>query len=142
MIQTIKTPVNLNQAAEFFKRAGESHMEARKLLTALAVGSIGVLYATLTGKDAPVLSNCGKSIAILALIAMALSTASRFAAWRAEASWAFEAGHAFKDHPNLDDPPRGKSHDRKKLCDIAQLCLFAVGIGAATVLTIMTVVLK
>ena len=37
----------------FHQRARESHAEARKLLTAMAVGGLGVLYATLIGKDAP-----------------------------------------------------------------------------------------
>src|SRR5690242_14978386 len=41
---------------DFHKRAGESHAEARKFLTAMAVGTLAVLYATLTGKDAPSLA--------------------------------------------------------------------------------------
>ena len=69
------------KVAEFHKRAGKSHMEERKLLTAMAVGSIGVLYATLTGKDAPALTDDSKKFAIGIIIAMGMSTMFGFVAW-------------------------------------------------------------
>jgi hypothetical protein len=88
MSQSGQDTGNEDQVAEFHKRAGESHMEARKLLTAMAVGSLGVLYATLTGRDAPALAAYSKILAILAIFAMGLSAAFGFAAWRADARWA------------------------------------------------------
>jgi hypothetical protein len=110
-------------------------MEARKLLTAMAVGSIGVLYVTLTGKDATALSASGKTLAILAIIAMGLSAAFGFAAWRYDSLWAYE---------RATDSAHGaeKWHTRKKACDLTQLALFALGVAAAMVLTIAIVLLK
>ena len=140
-------------------------MEARKLLTAMAVASIGVLYATLTGKDAPALTNSGKTLAILIIIAMGLSTMFGFAAWRADARWAYAKAKEY-DKASPDEPPsrwsRWKSyffaairkllkasasnaenwHMCKKVCDLMQLAFFTLGIAAAMFLTIAIILLK
>jgi hypothetical protein len=46
----MQQPQEDNMVGDFHKRAGQSHSEARKLLTGMGVGGVGVLYATLTGK--------------------------------------------------------------------------------------------
>ena len=53
--------------------------------TAMAVGIVAVLYATLTGKEAPALADQNRLIAILAIIALTLSAGCGLAAWRADA---------------------------------------------------------
>jgi hypothetical protein len=126
----------LGQASEFHKRAGASHAEARKLLTAMAVGSVGVLYATLTGKDAPTLEACTKSLAFLSIVAMALSAGCGLFAWRADSAWAFRAAKNFQKDPALDAPDGGRWHDVKKSLDVAQLTLFVFGLAVAVALTL------
>jgi hypothetical protein len=168
MSQPSQGPGNQGEDAKvaFHNRAGASHMEARKLLTAMAVGSIGVLYATLTGKDAPALTDFGKTLAILIIIAMGLSTMFGFAAWRADARWAYAKAKEY-DKAIPDEPPnsrwsRWKSncfavirkllkasasnaenwHTCKKVCDLMQLAFFTLGIAAAMFLTIAIILLK
>jgi hypothetical protein len=152
MSQPSQGPGNQDEdpnVAEFHKRAGASHMEARKLLTAMAVGSIGVLYATLTGKDAPALPDSGKTLAILIIIAMGLSTTFGFAAWRADARWAHEVAEAYKHAKTKEEKATvfkskavKKWHNRKKARDRMQLAFFALGIAAAMLLTIAIILSK
>ena len=118
---------------DFHKRAGESHAEARKFLTAMAVGTLAVLYATLTGKDAPSLADENRLIAILAIMAMALSAGSGLAAWRADAAWAFTAGNR---SPKRGKPDGGWWHDIKKWCDYSQVATFAAGLLLTAILTL------
>src|SRR5947209_8406971 len=90
--------------AEFHNRAGESHAEARKLLTGMAVGSFGVLYATLTGKDAPMLDGSNNKLALWGIITMAVSAGCGLFAWRADAAWAYQAyqvAKCFENNPAL-----------------------------------------
>ena len=121
---------------EFHKRSGESHSEARKLLTGMAVGSLGVLYATLTGKDAPTLNVYTKSLAFAAVVLMALSAGFGLAAWRADAAWAYKAAENFAS-PYIKKPEGAPWHSIKKFCDISQLALFGAGLLLAAVLTLL-----
>ena len=124
------------QSGEFHKRAGKSHAEARKLLTAMAVASFGVLYATLTGKDAPTLDAWSKSLAFLGIVAMALSTGCGLFAWRADAAWAYRAAKNFQKDPKLEVPDGGYWHKVKKSFDVTQLILFVFGLVVAMALTL------
>jgi hypothetical protein len=123
--------------SEFHKRAGYSHAEARKLLTGLAVGSVGVFYATLTGTNRPVLDGWSKWLAIISLGLMASSAGFGLAAWRADAAWAYRAAIEFERDSTLTSPYQGAAHFIKKWCDLAQLFLFMLGLLAAAVLTFL-----
>lgn len=119
-----KKPVGWER--DFYKRASDLHSEARRFLTAMAVGSLGVLYATLTGKAAPPLIASDRLIAIIAILAMAISAAFGLASWRADAAWAYRAG---KNPPTENNQPDGGVwHQVKKVCDLVQLVLFGVGL--------------
>jgi heme A synthase len=118
---------------DFHKRAGESHAEARKFLTAMAVGMLAILYATLTGKEAPTLADQNRLIAILAIIILALSAGSGLAAWRADAAWAFTAGNR---PPKGGKPDGGWWHEIKKWCDYSQLGTFLAGLLLTAILTL------
>jgi hypothetical protein len=125
------------QEAEFHKRAGKSHEAARKLLTGMAVGSFGVLYATLTGKDAPMLDAGNNKLALLSIVTMAVSAGCGLFAWRADAAWAYQVAKCFEKTPALERPPRDISwHKVKKLLEFAQLTLFLLGLALATALTL------
>lgn len=121
---------------EFHKRAGESHSEVRKLLTTMAVGSLGVLYATLTGKDAPALDAYGRWLALAAVILMVLAAGFGLAAWRADAAWAYRAAKNFEAHPELVVPNGDPWHLFKKWCDWLQVALFGAGLLLAALLTL------
>jgi hypothetical protein len=124
------------QIGAFHKRAGDSHAEARKLLTAMSVGTLGVIYATLTHKDAPTLDAYDKALAILSIVSMTLSAGFGLAAWRADAAWAFRTAENFKKHPTAVKPNGGCWHLVKKSCDIAQLTFFGLGLLMAASLTL------
>jgi hypothetical protein len=125
-----------DRASEFHKRSGNSHEEARKLLTGMAVGSLGVLYATLTGKEAPVLNAYSRWLALAAVVSMALSAGFGIVAWRADAAWAYNAAKNFENDPSLTTPDGGRWHDLKKWCDWLQVGAFGFGLGMAALLTL------
>jgi hypothetical protein len=125
-----------DRVSEFHKRSGQSHAEARKLLTGMAVGTIGVLYATLTGKNAPTLDALNKWLVLLTVVMMALSAGFGLAAWRADAAWAYKAGENFRKRPEQTKPNGSPWHDVKQFCDIVQLVLFAHGLLFAAILTL------
>jgi len=140
-----------NAKESFHQRARESHAEARKLLTAMAVGSLGVLYATLIGKDAPDLadySNYSKWLALGIAFSMILAAIFGLAAWRADAAWAYEKAEGKKSVEKKcrrflwiknwrDEEQRlDKCHCIKKWCDKSQLYLFGVGLVFAAWLTV------
>jgi len=125
-----------DRVSEFHRRSGESHSEARKLLTAMAVGSIGVLYATLTGKEALALDAFNKWLALTAVVSMALSAGFGLAAWRADAAWAYRAAVNFGKKPDLTKPNGGPWHMVKKWCDRFQVALFSAGLLLAALLTL------
>ena len=121
---------------DFHKRSGNSHAESRKLLTAMAVGSLGVLYATLTSKDAPFLDPSSRQLALAAVISMALSAGFGIAAWRADAAWAYKTALKFKENPAETEPDDGMWHNIKKWCDRFQVAFFGVGLLLAAFLTL------
>jgi hypothetical protein len=120
--------------SEFHKRSGQSHTEARKLLTGMSVGAIGILYATLTGNNATTLDAMNKLLVLVTVVAMALSTGFGLAAWRADAAWAYKAAKNYK--PEQIKPDGGPWHDVKKFCDRVQFALFAYGLLLAAIVTI------
>jgi hypothetical protein len=143
------------QRDKFYQRAGESHGEARRLLTAMAVGSLGVLYATLIPKDAPDLGAYSKALALGIAFSMVLSAGFGLTAWRADAAWAYQSGEVGKKSGNRGRNRkweclrslrmrnwREKSlrltqwHCIKKWCDRVQLASFGVGLFLAALLTL------
>lgn len=129
-------PQDDSRVTEFHKRSGESHSEARKLLTAMAVGSLGVLYATLTGKDAPVLDTGSKWLALAAVVFMALAAGFGLAAWRADAAWAYKAANNFDKNSELVKPEGEPWHQVKRWCDRFQFILFGIGLLLTALLTL------
>lgn len=122
--------------AEFHQRAGQSHAEARKLLTTMATASFGVLYATLTGKSAPLLLGYNKWLALAAMISMGLAAGAGIYAWRADAQWAYEAAENFGLFPGLAKPDGGIWHEKKKQYDRLQIALFFLGLLLGLGLTV------
>jgi hypothetical protein len=90
---------------EWHLRAGQSHAEARRLLTSMAVGTIGVLYATVVGKEAPSLQNGSEYLAIAIVASMALSALYGLFAWRVDAAWAYQSAihQRYKGSPKARD---------------------------------------
>lgn len=125
-----------DRVGHFHERAGKSHAEARKLLTGLSVGSLGVLYATLAGRTAPALDPAAKWLAVAVVIAMALAAGCGLAAWRADAAWAYRAAVNFEKDPLRAVPDGGVWHGLKKGCDLLQIGLFAIGLSLAALLTL------
>src|SRR5450755_2487049 len=103
----------------------------------MGVGCVGVLYATLTGKDAPILDVYSKQLAFAAVVLMGSSVLFGLLAWIADALWAKKAAENFEKTPALLTPdPRGLWHTVKGCCDWVQLVLFLVGFSAAALLTL------
>jgi len=126
---------NDERVRAFHTRAGQSHAEARRLLTTIAVGSLGVLYATLIGKDAPELGTLSKLLALGIAVSMALAAGFGLAAWRADAAWAYDTAKHFKD-PMKTEPPDTIWHEIKNWGDRFQVALFSVGVFLAALLTV------
>lgn len=124
------------RVADFHQRAGQSHAETRKLLTAMTTASFGVLYATLTSRSAPLLHGYNKWLALAAMISMGLAAVAGIFAWRADARWAYEAADNFKNCPGLTEPVGGIWHERKKQYDRIQIALFFLGLLLGLGLTI------
>jgi hypothetical protein len=107
----------------------------------MAVGSLGVLYATLIGKDAPPLNGGSEFLALAIAGSMALGAGLGLAAWRADAAWAYKAAKNFEKDPKLREPRGGIWHWLKKWCDRGQVVLFGVGLVFAAWLTV-TIILR
>ncbi|MFN8002456.1 MAG: hypothetical protein U0X75_15720 [Acidobacteriota bacterium] len=124
-----------NRSTDFHQRAGQSHAEARKLLTGFAVGSLGVLYATLTSKAQPALAVLDKGLALTTIFTMAAAAAFGMLAWRADAKWAYQVARDFKTNPEAEEPFDNIWHRRKKRYDLTQNLLFGLGLILAVFFT-------
>jgi hypothetical protein len=122
-----------SKSDKFHDRAGDSHSEARKLVTGLAVGSLGVFYATLTGKDPPVLDASSKFLVFWIIVLMGVSTLSGLVAWWAGARWSYNVASAYEKEPNRTTFPDVPPHGLKKLCDFILVVAFGIGIALALV---------
>jgi hypothetical protein len=123
-------------AKDWHIRAGQSHAEARKLLTTMAVGSIGVLYATVVGKDSPPLQNGDEYLAIAIVVSMVVAALFGLSAWRADAAWAYQSARYFANNKGATWDDVKKWHNVKKWCDLVQAISFAIGLAFAGWLTI------
>ena len=123
-------------------RAAQSHAETRKLLTSIAVGSIGVLYASLVGKEAPALQNISGYFAITIVVSMALAVLCGISASKAASAFEYQSSPYFSTSA-LDDTEKKALEDGMKRwlkvrtwCDRIQLLSFVIGLGFAAWLTV------
>jgi hypothetical protein len=128
-------PDGQTKANEFFDRASASHAEARKLLLAMAVASVGFLFATLTGKDRAQLPPTETWCAVVAVLSMCLATGFGVAAWLADAAWAWRAAKEYEQNPSATKPLRSAWHRVKNVCDLTLLLLFLIGVSLVAFLT-------
>jgi hypothetical protein len=142
---TFKQQSGRQRADNFHKRSGKSRSEARKLVTGLAVASVGVLYTTLTGEKASALDLYSSYSSLIALAAMGISTLLGIFAWWCEAQWSYKAAQNFRclEGDVTGKEPQGDPwHRFKVFCDTGQLTVFSIGIIAASWLPFAAVVRK
>lgn len=123
-------------------RAAQSHAETRKLLTSIAVGSIGVLYAT---KGASDLQSISGSFAITIVVSMALAVLCGISASKADAAFEYQSAQYFSSSA-LEDAEKKSMEDKMEIwlkvrtwCDRIQLVSFVIGLGSAAWLTAETI---
>lgn len=126
-------------------RAAQSHAETRKLLTSIAVGSIGVLYVTLVGRGASDLQSIGGSFAITIVVSMALAVLCGISASKADAAFEYQSAQYFSSSA-LEDAEKKAMEDKMEIwlkvrtwCDRIQLVSFVIGLGSAAWLTAETI---
>ena len=98
------------------------------------MGSIGVLYATLVGREPSSLQNDGEYLAIAIVVVMTLAALCGLSAWRADAAWACHSARYAANKGSRDD--RQRWLNVRRWCDRAQVVSFGIGLVLAAWLTI------